>query len=63
MSDIVIRAENPGKSYKIGHEKQEHYMAFRDVPANKALNLISELRIAISDSRIENQKSNERYCY
>ena len=35
MSDIVIRAENLGKSYIIGHEKRERYTAFRDVLASK----------------------------
>lgn len=35
MSDIVIRAENLGKSYIIGHEKREQYVALRDVFSNK----------------------------
>lgn len=40
MSDIVIRAENLGKSYLIGHEKQERYTALRDVLANKAKQIV-----------------------
>jgi lipopolysaccharide transport system ATP-binding protein len=35
MSDIVIKAENLGKSYIIGHEKRERYTALRNVLANK----------------------------
>jgi len=36
MSDIIIKAENLGKSYIIGHQKQERYTALRDVLVNKA---------------------------
>lgn len=34
MSDTVIRVENLGKKYIIGHQKQERYTALRDVMAN-----------------------------
>ncbi|UAJ74524.1 ABC transporter ATP-binding protein [Synechocystis sp. PCC 7339] len=36
MSDTVIRVENLGKKYVIGHQKQERYTALRDVLADKA---------------------------
>jgi lipopolysaccharide transport system ATP-binding protein len=36
MSDIVVQAENLGKSYIIGHERQRSYVALRDVFAAKA---------------------------
>jgi len=36
MGDIIIKAENLGKSYIIGHQKQERYTALRDVLVNKA---------------------------
>ncbi|MGF1519646.1 MAG: ABC transporter ATP-binding protein [Nodosilinea sp.] len=36
MSDTVIRVENLGKKYIIGHQPQESYTALRDVLANKA---------------------------
>jgi len=36
MSDIVIRVENLGKKYTLGHQKQERYTALRDVIANGA---------------------------
>jgi len=42
MSDILIRAENLGKSYIIGHEKQEPYTALRDVLANKAKQIVGK---------------------
>ncbi len=39
MSDTVIRVENLGKKYIIGHQKQERYTALRDVIANRAKGL------------------------
>ncbi|MBD2114427.1 MULTISPECIES: ABC transporter ATP-binding protein [Cyanophyceae] len=36
MSDTVIRVENLGKKYIIGHQQQERYTALRDVLANRA---------------------------
>ena len=39
VSDTVIRVENLGKRYIIGHQKQERYTALRDVIANKAKGL------------------------
>jgi lipopolysaccharide transport system ATP-binding protein len=36
MSDTVIRVENLGKKYILGHQKQERYTALRDVIANKS---------------------------
>jgi len=44
MSDIVIRAENIGKSYIIGHEKREHYTALRDVLALKTKQIIRKTK-------------------
>ena len=35
MSHTVIKAEHLGKSYIIGHEKRERYIALRDVIARK----------------------------
>jgi lipopolysaccharide transport system ATP-binding protein len=34
MSDIIIKAEGLGKSYIIGHEHRERYVALRDVISN-----------------------------
>jgi ABC-type polysaccharide/polyol phosphate transport system ATPase subunit len=39
MSDTVIRVENLGKKYIIGHQKQERYTALRDVITNKVKSL------------------------
>jgi lipopolysaccharide transport system ATP-binding protein len=39
MSDSVIRVENLGKKYIIGHQKRENYTALRDVIANSAKSL------------------------
>lgn len=39
MSDTVIRVENLGKKYIIGHQKQERYTALRDVIANGSKSL------------------------
>ncbi len=36
MSDTIIRVENLGKKYILGHQKQERYTALRDVMANGA---------------------------
>lgn len=39
MSNTIIRVENLGKKYVIGHQKQERYTALRDVIANGAKSL------------------------
>ena len=44
MSDIVIRSENLGKSYMIGHVNNEKYLALRDVIANNAKRLWSRIK-------------------
>jgi lipopolysaccharide transport system ATP-binding protein len=43
MSDTVIRVENLGKKYIIGHQKQERYTALRDVITNKVKSIGSLL--------------------
>ncbi|MGE5457269.1 MAG: polysaccharide ABC transporter ATP-binding protein [Methanococcaceae archaeon] len=44
MSDIIIKAENLGKSYIIGHEKREQYVALRDVVTSKAKQIAQKTR-------------------
>ncbi len=44
MSDTVIRVENLGKKYIIGHQQQERYTALRDVIANGAKGLLKPFR-------------------
>lgn len=57
MSDTVIRVENLGKKYMIGHQKQERYTALRDVIANGAKSfggkLLKPFGQQISDPTIE----------
>ena len=51
MSDIVIKAEGIGKSYLIGHQSNERYVALRDVIANTAKGLWSKIRGSQSRAR------------
>ncbi len=44
MSDTVIRVENIGKKYLIGHQQSEKYTALRDVIANGAKNLFNSFQ-------------------
>lgn len=45
MSDIVIKAENLGKKYMIGHQsKRQSYMALRDVLMNNARAMFQKTR-------------------
>lgn len=41
MSDTVIKVENLGKKYIIGHQKQEKYTALRDVISNTVSSILS----------------------
>jgi lipopolysaccharide transport system ATP-binding protein len=43
MSDTVIRVENLGKKYIIGHQQQERYTSLRDVITNKVKSISSLL--------------------
>ncbi len=44
MSETVIRVENLGKKYIIGHQKQERYTALRDVVAEGAKSFGQKMR-------------------
>ena len=44
MSDTVIRVENLGKKYVLGHQKQERYATLRDAIANRARSLTRSLQ-------------------
>jgi lipopolysaccharide transport system ATP-binding protein len=56
MSDAVIRVENLGKRYIIGHQQQERYTALRDVLANQAKGIAQRFK---SKSKTQNLKSEE----
>src|SRR4028119_759978 len=43
MSKTIIRVENLGKKYILGHQKQEGYTALRDVMANGAKSLARQI--------------------
>ena len=57
MSDTVIRVENLGKKYILGHQRQERYTALRDVMANGAKSLgrklLKPLGKRVSDPVVE----------
>ncbi len=57
MSDTVIRVENLGKKYIIGHQKQEKYTALRDVIANGAKGLLKSFQ----NSKSQTQSSKEEF--
>ena len=59
MSDIVIRVENLGKKYVIGHQQQEKYTALRDVLANKAKGLTQFFN---PTSKIQNSQYEEYWA-
>ena len=44
MSDTVIRVENLGKKYVLGHQKQESYITLRDAIANRARSLTRKIK-------------------
>lgn len=48
MSDTVIRVDNLGKKYILGHQKQERYTALRDVLTDKVKSLRSRVLKPIS---------------
>ena len=54
MSDTVIKVENLGKKYVIGHQKQERYTALRDVIAKGARSVAKKItnpQSIVDDSR------------
>ena len=53
MSDAVIRVENLGKKYIIGHQKQERYLSLRDAIANGAASVGRKLLHPSSKKTVE----------
>ena len=54
MSDIVIRAENLGKKYRIQHQhERQRYVALRDVCADKLFVLGRWLRVPSAKSNVQ----------
>ena len=57
MSDTVVKVENLGKKYIIGHQQEERYTALRDVIANKVKSLGSFIQnpfIVEDKSQVQN---------
>lgn len=52
MSKIVLKAENIGKSYIIGHEKKERYVSLRDVIVNSFKNFFKKTKNVLKGSQI-----------
>ncbi|WP_017314694.1 ABC transporter ATP-binding protein [Mastigocladopsis repens] len=61
MSDTVIRVENLGKKYIIGHQQQESYTALRDVIANRAKSLLTSLNPLTQNLKKESSNSREEF--
>lgn len=57
MSEPVIRVENLGKKYVIGHQKQERYTALRDVITNGAKSLVEKF----TNPRSKNNNNSEDF--
>lgn len=54
MSDVVIRAENLGKKYRIKHQQQrQQYVSLRDVIAHRAKSLFRNPRVPIRNPQSE----------
>jgi lipopolysaccharide transport system ATP-binding protein len=52
MSDIIIKAEHVGKSYLIGHQRQQGYTALRDVMAQKAKSFAKGIKNTFSGKQL-----------
>lgn len=52
MSDIIIKVEGLGKSYIIGHEKREQYIALRDVITQKVRKVIAKTQQVIKQGQL-----------
>lgn len=60
--DVVIRAENLGKKYMIGHEaERERYVALRDVMAGTARDLASTAARLLAGRRRDGGKATEEF--
>ena len=61
MSDTVIKAENLGKKYLIGHQSQERYTTLRDVLAHTARNALHKTRQLLSGQQLLEGDSVEEF--
>jgi lipopolysaccharide transport system ATP-binding protein len=61
MSNTIIKVEGLGKSYVIGHEKQERYLALRDIVAKNAMNFIKGIKDTISGNQLMGNQEVEEF--
>src|SRR5882724_13562722 len=61
MSDTVIRVENLGKKFIIGHQKQERYTALRDVIANGVKSMVRNTRGLITRTAALDAETREEF--
>ena len=52
MSDIIIKAENVGKSYLIGHQRQQGYTALRDVVSQKVRGAAKNIKNTLTGKQL-----------
>ena len=52
MSEFIIKAEHVGKSYFIGHQRQQGYTALRDVLAQKAKGFAKGIKNTLSGKQL-----------
>jgi lipopolysaccharide transport system ATP-binding protein len=52
MSNTIIKVDNLGKSYLIGHEKQQGYVALRDVVAKNTKGFLKGIQNAFSGKQL-----------
>jgi lipopolysaccharide transport system ATP-binding protein len=61
MSNTIIKVENLGKSYLIGHERQKGYVALRDVVAANAKNFVNGIRDTIRGKQLMGSQEVEEF--
>jgi len=52
MSDFIIKAEHVGKSYMIGHQRQQGYTALRDVVSQKIKGAAKNIKTTITGKQL-----------
>ena len=52
MSDIIIKAEHVGKSYLIGHQRQQGYTALRDVVSQKVRGAAKNIKNTLTGTQL-----------
>ena len=61
MSDVIIKVENLGKKYIIGHQKQTHGQTFRDAIVNNVKGMLHKTREILSGKFITEGDEEEEF--